>query len=797
MQGVWTNGNPADADGILDHRLGKGKTDMENKKPRFGGQPAAGMDTDESRLMLAPHFSLHELAGDKFLLLSEERSIKLNDPFYGNILPLLDGRYNRAQVIHALSAKLGTGQENAFADFLAAMIDKGYVIPADFQADPARLAWLCAAGLEPETSVGKLAAFAVAIMPLGCDGAAGQAASADLAALLRSEGVTVTTPETATLILVVVEDYLQPGLRDWAEEARKSRKVWIPFKPGGLRPLLGPVIAPHVEGGACYHCLARRMVEHRPGDRIVAPTPSGPRPARAWTKATLALAQALAARELAEYALGRRQDIERHLLSWTTADAARALHPLPRFVDCPACGTPASGQDVRLRPVILAGDSIMRDADGGWRVLEPADVLQKLETIVSPLTGIVSAIKLTSPADGLFVYCASQGVSAPADPRKNRSLGRPGSASGKGLSDAQARISCLAEAIERHACQWSGSERQRQARWRDLGDCAPDPRLLLQFSARQYAERQTLNQSLGSMGYIPEPFREEAIIDWSPAWSLRDDDERWLPSRFCYFDYRADNLPGDHPFCFADSNGCASGGSLEEAILQGFLELVERDAISLWWYNRLQRRAIAAAGLDDAFIARMRSHYAAIGRDFHLLDLTTDLGIPVAVALSATYSGGRILMGFGAHLDGRLAALRALTELNQILLFDGQNGQAASTADPDFQQWIDQQTLAGHPYLQAANEPPLEVCDLPRPHFATLDEALRHCIALVADKHDFIVQDLGRPELPLSCVRVVVPGLCHFWNRRGALRLYEVPVAMGWRDRPSDESELNPIPFFL
>jgi hypothetical protein len=45
--------------------------------------------------------------------------------------------------------------------------------------------------------------------------------------------------------------------------------------------------------------------------------------------------------------------------------------------------------------------------------------------------------------------------------------------------------------------------------------------------------------------------------------------------------------------------------------------------------------------------------------------------------------------------------------------------------------------------------------------------------------------------------RVVVPGLRHFWGRYAPGRLYDVPVELGWLERPRTESELNPIPFFL
>ncbi len=60
-----------------------------------------------------------------------------------------------------------------------------------------------------------------------------------------------------------------------------------------------------------------------------------------------------------------------------------------------------------------------------------------------------------------------------------------------------------------------------------------------------------------------------------------------------------------------------------------------------------------------------------------------------------------------------------------------------------------------------------------------------------------IVLDLTRPDIDFSTVRVTVPGLRHFWARFAPGRLYDVPVEAGWSDRKLDESELNPIPFFL
>ena len=99
------------------------------------------------------------------------------------------------------------------------------------------------------------------------------------------------------------------------------------------------------------------------------------------------------------------------------------------------------------------------------------------------------------------------------------------------------------------------------------------------------------------------------------------------------------------------------------------MELVERDSVALWWYNRAPRPALDLDSLAEPYVDVMREHYAGLDRELWVLDLTSDLGIPVFAAVSHRKDGPAqdILIGFGAHLDPHTAALRALTELNQFL----------------------------------------------------------------------------------------------------------------------------------
>jgi ribosomal protein S12 methylthiotransferase accessory factor len=415
---------------------------------------------------------------------------------------------------------------------------------------------------------------------------------------------------------------------------------------------------------------------------------------------------------------------------------------------------------------------------------------------VSPLTGIIAGVLNQSLADGLPVYGARQIYPVAVGPRQNRRVGRPSGAAGKGASDAQARISCLGEAVERYSLGWQGTEPRRRARLAELGDAAIHPAALMNWSARQYAERETWNAANGGFNWVGVPFQEDRAIDWTPVWSLTGQRVRFVPTQFCFFYYRGEP---DHEFYRAESNGCASGSTLEEAILQGVLELVERDSCALWWYSRVRRPAIDLDSFDDPFFRRAQAYYGAQGRRLYALDLTSDLGIPVAIAVSHGPAGERIMLGLGAHLDARVAVSRALGELNQMVVLDRE--EPGETTDPDIQaftRWLAEATVESQPYLlpdparrlTAASYSPLGGDDI-------LDD-LETCLAAVRRGGlEFLVLDATRPEIGFPAVRAIVPGLRHFWARFGPGRLYDVPAALGWVARPLAEAELNPIPFFF
>jgi oxazoline/thiazoline synthase len=365
---------------------------------------------------------------------------------------------------------------------------------------------------------------------------------------------------------------------------------------------------------------------------------------------------------------------------------------------------------------------------------------------------------------------------------------------GKGATAAQAKASALGEALERSSGRFHGDEPRRTASYRALGEQAIHPNACMRYSDKQYAERAAWNARGAAACLVPDPLDEEAVIEWSPIWSLTHETFKYLPTQYLYSAYPY--APGRF-YAWADSNGCAAGGSLEEAILQGLLELVERDAVALWWYGRARRPGVDLASFGDPAIAELVRCYRALGRELWALDLTADLGIPTFAAVSRRAAGTpeHIILGFGAHLDARVGLLRALTEAGQFLP-TVQQLDGYPHPDPALARWWTTATVAEHPYLVPdPTRPPIPAAAYPRRWADDLRDDVRLCQELVEAKGlEVLVLDQSRPDLRLAVAKVVGPGLRFFWPRFAPGRLYAVPVALGWRDRPLAEAELNSIP---
>ncbi len=173
----------------------------------------------------------------------------------------------------------------------------------------------------------------------------------------------------------------------------------------------------------------------------------------------------------------------------------------------------------------------------------------------------------------------------PLDGRFPLSGSPPEGVVGRGLNEDDALVACLAEGCERYSAFYQGNEPTMLASCRSLGAGAVHPQDLLHFSKRQFLSREEHTDV--DEFFIPVPFDEDMAIDWVEARSLTEE-SRLLPAAYCYLRH----MEPSHPFCVADSSGCAAGVDRDSAVERGLLELIERDAAAIWWYNQLPARGL-------------------------------------------------------------------------------------------------------------------------------------------------------------------------------------------------------------
>jgi ribosomal protein S12 methylthiotransferase accessory factor len=314
------------------------------------------------------------------------------------------------------------------------------------------------------------------------------------------------------------------------------------------------------------------------------------------------------------------------------------------------------------------------------------------------------------------------------------------------------------------------------------------------YSEQQFSKREEWNACGIRATWVPEPFPPRMEIEWSPVWSLTYNERRYVPTAYCYYGYSRKYRTW---FARADSNGCAAGRTKEEAILQGFMELVERDCIALWWYNCLQKPAVDLSSFADPYFLELQTYYNSLHRDLWVLDLTNDLRIPTFAAVSrrTDKEAEDVILGFGSHFEARLAIQRSLTEMNQWLPIAHPLGKedAYFYRDPESARWWRTISLATQPQLtpDTARRRRLRT-DYAEDWNEDLTDDVRKCTRLAeACGLETLILDQTRPDTGLYVVKVVVPGLRHFWPRFGAGRLYNIPVRMEWIKDARTEEQLN------
>ena len=746
------------------------------------------------------HLRSTVIPGEAAYLLSPLGVTALQGEHIEILAPLLDGSRTLADVVRDATPVMTAAQVGRLigqlleADLLAFRDGAPQTRPRDSAAE----AYWDLAGLDGPLAADALARTPVRLVSIG---------EVDLAAArLACQASALSTVEDglcaeAAFTIVLCDDYLAPELAGIDAAQRAAGQAWLLAKPCGPQPWIGPVFQPG--RGPCWSCLAKRLGDHRRCELSLSRAEAAGELVR-HPEASIAAARSVAIQcavlETAKWLAGVRQAEQNAVYTLDTMTLRGTRHTVTRRPQCPNCGDPDLIAQRARKPIVLRSVPKARDTGGGHRAVSAETMLKRYAHLISPVTGITKAVE---PAEGMpdFLNCYVSGpnLAVRAYSLAGLRAGVRSQSSGKGVTPLEARVGALCEAAERYSAARHGDELAIKASYRSLAGQAIHPDSCQLFHERQFRDRRRWNAAHSAFQRVCEPFDERAVREWTPVWSLTERTHRMLPTELLYFNLGR----GGSGQLLADSNGNAAGSSLEDAIVQGFLELVERDAAALWWYNRTRQPGIDLGSFDEPWIGQLLARYGALGREVWALDLTSDLGVPVVAALSRHpgVPGGRIVFGFGAHFDPRLALRRALTELGQLFggLLGGDSDVNRRTDDPDLEAWWAMCAKQEPDYLfPDPHCAPITAGDHPYTPTADLLDDVEAITALTrAHGLDLLVLDQTRPDLGIPAVKVIVPGLRQFWARFAPGRLYDVPVALHRLTEPRAYEELNPVPLFV
>lgn len=263
---------------------------------------------------------------------------------------------------------------------------------------------------------------------------------------------------------------------------------------------------------------------------------------------------------------------------------------------------------------------------GTHRVCTPEQTWSRIVPLL-PRAGITRLADVTWLDDiGIPVYQAIR--------PKSRSLSV---SQGKGITAELAKVSAVMESIE----SWSAEH---------------VPASVQQAQAHSLALPYDVG-ALARQGYAS--LARTIRLDWCAARDLCTGVTTHVPIGVVSLDWQLEDTWSVAPF-FSDSNGLASGNTIEEATLHGLCELLEREALAT-----NDRWRIDAQSITGEYAKSLLQLLIDAGNDIEVDWLRNEFGIPAFAATLQTDSFPVPCLGYGAHLDADVALCRALSEAAQ------------------------------------------------------------------------------------------------------------------------------------
>ena len=366
---------------------------------------------------------------------------------------------------------------------------------------------------------------------------------------------------------------------------------------------------------------------------------------------------------------------------------------------------------------------------------------------------------------------------------------------GVALDAEQARLAAISEAVERYASMAPAPQDLLvRATCAELDGAAVSVSRFALLSSSQYRQFPRLS-----------PVADTTAIDWVRGASLPHARPVMLPAALVHMchDRRApNNFVGE-----VTSTGTACHVSLPHAVLAGLCEVLERDALTIWWQNRLQATRLDPAG--SAVDELVGGALAGARHEFTLYALPTDAPFPVILALAMRKEAPCAAIGIACRPSPEAAAVRALLEAGQVLVRlcsrPARRPERMRTLDDhaDFYATAEGAAHLRHAVSGAREARLVDLLDDRSVHWTDVETQLQGAVReLAAANLEALVADLTTPDVAdagYRVVRVLIPGALDMaadvrCPRLGGTRLYDLPVQLGLRAAPLSEEHINRLP---
>ncbi|MGV2622638.1 UNVERIFIED_CONTAM: TOMM precursor leader peptide-binding protein [Halobacillus marinus] len=603
-----------------------------------------------------------------------------------------------------------------------------------------------------------------------------------------------------TDLLILADDHWNPRLHLQAEKAARENHIpWVRSFFSFGEGIIGPFVQPERKG--CSQCAdyRRRMASNHRRDlssiqhflvETGRTTEECPDPFRIRSMAIMLK------EEVRAWAEDRPLRTTDHIALFSTQTMKRSLHYVLPDSNCFVCGTVPVDDRENAKIDIQSNRKISSTT---FRTKTMEELSRSLSNdYLDTQTGLLNSrmIELDTPFSDVI-------VNLPLPHADEGSAGRTN-------SFQMSENTAILEGLER----FCGTD--PKGKRTTVYDCFQNlPSAVHPFSLGVHAaeDYETENHPF-------TPFDPERKTNWVWGYSFLRKEPVLVPERLAYYSTGC----GDG-FVFETSNGCAIGGSREEAIFYGIMEVLERDSFLLSWYARLPLKRIDPSTIPDQELQWMLLRLEEIsGYDLHLYDATMEHGIPSVFTIIKNRNQKEerlnLLCAGGAHLDPIKAIKGALFEsagmiepLNKIfrrnkasympMLHDDalvrsmdDHGMLYGLKEAEKRlDFLLQQKLPGHTFSE---------CYSPPPRREDLKEDLMDVLQrLHLNDLDVIVVDQTTEEIRkngLHCVKVIIPGALpmtfghHLRRITGLKRVLEVPKALGYKGRKLRLEELNPHP---